>query len=66
MYIKRHLEKTPSKTEKMFGAILVAGSRQAGKTTLLRNAKPGLPYVTLDDPIMLASAVSEPGTIDGG
>lgn len=62
MYIKRHLENTLVKAENMFGAILVAGSRQVGKTTLLRNAKPSLPYVTLDDPIMLASAVSEPGT----
>ncbi len=46
----------------MFGAVLVTGSRQVGKTTLLKNAKPGIPYVTLDDPIMLASAVSESGT----
>ncbi|MDR3175546.1 MAG: ATP-binding protein [Desulfovibrio sp.] len=62
MYIKRHLEKTLTRIETMFGAILVAGSRQVGKTTLLRNAKPGLSYLTLDDPIMLASAASEPGT----
>ena len=62
MYIKRHLEKTLTKAENMFGAVLVAGSRQVGKTTLLRKAKAALPYITLDDPIMLASAVSEPGT----
>ena len=62
MYIKRHLEKTLNRAENMFGAILVAGSRQVGKTTLLRKSKPELPYITLDDPIMLASAVSEPGT----
>ncbi|MDR0362149.1 MAG: ATP-binding protein [Planctomycetota bacterium] len=62
MYIKRHLQAALVKAEKMFGAILVTGSRQVGKTTLLRNAKPDLPYVTLDDPIMLSSAVSEPGT----
>ena len=62
MYIKRHLEKTLSRAENMFGAILVAGSRQVGKTTLLRKAKAALPYITLDDPIMRASAVSEPGT----
>jgi predicted AAA+ superfamily ATPase len=42
--------------------VLVTGSRQVGKTTLLRNAKPNIPYVTLDDPIMLTSAVSESGT----
>ena len=62
MYIKRHLEKTLARAENMFGAILVAGSRQVGKTTLLRNAKSTLPYVTLDDPIVLLSAVSEPVT----
>lgn len=62
MYIRRHLEATLGKIEKMFGAILVTGSRQVGKTTLLRNAKPDLAYVTLDNPISLASARSEPGT----
>lgn len=62
MYIKRHLEKTLAKAETMFGAVLVAGSRQVGKTTLLRNVKPDLPYITLDDPIMLTSARTEPGT----
>ena len=62
MYIKRHLEEVLARAETMFGAILVAGSRQVGKTTLLRRAKADLPYITLDDPIMLASAVSEPGT----
>ena len=62
MYIERHLEKTLTRAESMFGAILVTGSRQVGKTTLLRQARAELPYITLDDPIMLASAVSEPGT----
>lgn len=62
MYIKRHLQATLTRTEKMFGAVLVTGSRQVGKTTLLRNAKPDIPYVTLDDPHMLTSAVSESGT----
>ena len=58
MYIKRHLEKTLARDENMFGAILVAGSRQVGKTTLLCKAKAALPYITLDDPIMRASAVA--------
>lgn len=62
MYIKRHLFKALTKAEKMFGAVLVTGSRQVGKTTFLQAAKPDLPYVTLDDPVVLASAVSEPGT----
>lgn len=62
MYIKRHLHATLTKIDKMFGAILITGSRQVGKTTLLRNAQPSLPYITLDDPMMLTSAASEPGT----
>jgi predicted AAA+ superfamily ATPase len=62
MYIRRHLEKTLTKAGTMFGAVLVAGSRQVGKTTLLRNVKPDLPYVTLDDPIVRASALTGPGT----
>lgn len=62
MYIRRHLEKMLAKAEAMFGAVLVAGSRQVGKTTLLRNVKPDLPYITLDDPILLTSARTEPGT----
>ena len=47
----------------MFGAVLVTGSRQVGKTTLLRKIKPSLPYVTLDDPLLLASAREAPGTL---
>ncbi|MCL1919067.1 MAG: ATP-binding protein [Peptococcaceae bacterium] len=62
MYITRHMEKTLAKTEKMFGAVIVTGSRQVGKTTLLRNATQGTPYVTLDDPILLQSALTEAGT----
>lgn len=62
MYVTRHLHATLARAETLFGAVLVTGARQVGKTTLLRNCKSDLPYVTLDDPIMLASAVSEPGT----
>ncbi|MDL2238525.1 ATP-binding protein [Christensenellaceae bacterium OttesenSCG-928-K19] len=46
----------------MFGAVLVTGARQVGKTTLIKNEKKDIPYITLDDPIMLQSAVDEPGT----
>ena len=35
MYIKRHAEKTVDQLSKMFGAVLVAGPRQVGKTTML-------------------------------
>jgi Predicted ATPase (AAA+ superfamily) len=62
MLFHRQLQKTLSKIEGMFGAILVTGARQVGKTTLLRNAKPDIPYVTMDDPTILAAANEEPTT----
>ncbi|ADY54467.1 putative GTP-binding protein [Syntrophobotulus glycolicus DSM 8271] len=62
MYIKRHMEDTVKKIEKMFGAVIVTGPRQVGKTTLLKEIKPDIPYLTLDDPIMLRTAVEESGT----
>ncbi len=62
MYIHRHAEETVKNISKMFGAILVTGPRQAGKTTLLKRVANNVKYVTLDDPIMLQSALEEAGT----
>lgn len=62
MYIKRHIEKVIQKVEKMFSAILITGPRQVGKTTMLRTIKPDIPYITLDDPILLQFALEETGT----
>lgn len=62
MYIERHLEKTLKTISKMFGAVMVTGPRQVGKTTLLRNFTGDITYVTLDDPLRLHSAVEEPST----
>lgn len=61
MYIKRHAEKTVQQLSKMFGAVLVAGPRQVGKTTMLEQITAGMNYVTLDDPIIRAT-VDELGT----
>lgn len=61
-YIKRHAELTVEKLSKMFGAILVAGPRQVGKTTMLLEITSGLNYSTLDDLIVRASAQEESGT----
>lgn len=47
----------------MFGAVLVAGPRQVGKTTMLANLTGDIGYVTLDDPILRASAEEESGTL---
>ena len=59
MYLPRHGETTIHKLKQMFGAVLVAGPRQVGKTTMLQNITSGANYVTLDDPIRLASAVQQ-------
>ena len=48
-YIRRHAETTVEELAKMFGAILVAGPRQVGKTTMLQRMTEGFNYVTLDD-----------------
>ena len=62
MYVNRHLETVLQKASKMFGAVLVTGPRQVGKTTLLRNFSNGAAYVTLDDPMQLHAAIEEPST----
>ena len=62
LYIKRHAEKTVEKLSKMFGAVLVAGPRQVGKTTMLRAITKDAGYVTLDDSLVRASAVEQSGT----
>ena len=62
MYIKRHAEPTVTKLAEMFGAILVAGPRQVGKTTMLKEITQNIPYVTMDDIILQASAQEESGT----
>lgn len=61
-YIKRHAEATVDKLSKMFGAILVAGPRQIGKTTMLQHITGNINYATLDDLILLASAREQSGT----
>lgn len=59
-YIKRNCESVIKKQEKMFKAILVTGARQVGKTTMLKNIKPEINYVTLDDMILNQSAIEDP------
>ncbi len=62
MYIKRHMEDTVNRYARMFGAVLVTGSRQVGKTTMLKAVASDCAYVTLDDPIRLQAALNESGT----
>ena len=62
MYIRRHAENTVSKLSKMFGAVLVAGPRQVGKTTMLDRMTVGFNRATLDDPIIRSTAEEQSGT----
>ena len=59
-YIKRSAENTIKKQEKMFKALLVTGARQVGKTTMLKNLKSNINYITLDDMILNQAAVEDP------
>lgn len=62
MYIKRHAEEAIKKLSEMFGAVLVNGPRQVGKTTMLKNITKGAAYVSLDDPLLLSIANEQSGT----
>ena len=45
MYVPRHAEAAVEQLSKMFGAVLVAGPRQVGKTTMLKEVTHSLHYV---------------------
>lgn len=62
VYISRNAEAAVEKAARMFVAVLVTGARQVGKTTLLKHMKEGVSYFTLDDPILLRSALEEGGS----
>lgn len=62
MYITRHAENTVAKLSKMFGAIFVAGPRQIGKTTMLKEMMQNINYATMDDLVVRTSAQEESGT----
>ncbi|MDO4284113.1 MAG: ATP-binding protein [Eubacteriales bacterium] len=63
MYIRRHGEETVRQLAQMFGAVLVTGPRQVGKTTMLQEVtRETAGYATLDDPLNLLSAAEQSGT----
>ena len=51
-YIKRSIEKIVQQAMRDYKAVLVTGSRQVGKSTLLKKLFPDYKYVTLDDPFL--------------
>ena len=61
-YIYRNVETTINKAAAMFSTVLITGARQVGKTTLLKHMKSDITYLTLDDPILLQSALEEAGS----
>ncbi len=61
MYVERTLESFIQSATNQFPVILVTGARQVGKTTVLRHlCKETRTYVTLDDPLLLSLAKTEP------
>lgn len=62
MYIQRHAESVVAQLSRMFGAVLITGPRQVGKTTMLKRITENINYTTMDDMVMLASAREESGT----
>ncbi len=60
MYIKREIEELLAKCLKQFPAIIITGSRQAGKSTLLSTFLKHYSYVSLDDPLKRQLAKDEP------
>ena len=59
LFYVRHADEAIAKLSNMFGAVLVTGARQVGKTTLLKEVAGTANYVTLDDKIQLASAFEQ-------
>lgn len=59
-FIKRKLSARILEASRHFPALVLAGPRQTGKTTLLRNLFPTHHYVTLDRPLVAEQAEEDP------
>jgi len=61
MYVPRTLGSFVIKAAQQFPVVLLSGARQVGKTTLLKHLSDGeRAYVTLDDPLVLSLAKTDP------
>ncbi len=61
MYVPRTLEPFITRASQQFPVVLLTGARQVGKTTLLKHlSREGRGYVTLDDPLVLSLARTDP------
>lgn len=63
--IQRHLASRLDEAARYFPAVFVGGCRQAGKTTLLRQAYPSHRYITLDLPSAAEQAEHRPDDLLG-
>lgn len=60
MYLHRQLEKPLKEALRQFPVVLVTGSRQSGKSTLLQHTLKGFNYVSLDDLLVRHLAETDP------
>jgi predicted AAA+ superfamily ATPase len=61
-YIRRHAEKAVDELKTMFGAVLVTGARQVGKSTLLEHMTQDIPRLTMDNAAVYAASQNAPET----
>ena len=59
-YIRRDLSKVIEEAQRYFSVITITGPRQSGKTTLIRNLFPQLPYYSLENPDTRSFAENDP------
>jgi predicted AAA+ superfamily ATPase len=59
-YIQRTAEESINRLSQMFGAVLVTGARQVGKSTLLEHVASGATVFDMDDANTLEAARSDP------
>jgi predicted AAA+ superfamily ATPase len=60
VYIPRHAESVVQELSRMFGVVLVSGTRQVGKSTLLEHLLCDLPVLSMDDAAVLRTASESP------
>lgn len=58
--ISRAIQAELSKSIRQFPVVTVTGTRQCGKTTLLKHALPEYRYVSLEDPDIRELAMEDP------